>query len=118
MTTDAAETLDPNSHADLIEMVEEIGKAVALGLAPIVGQAINIYDTVESLLTLHRSESALDRAEAKFDLVLALVGWIPGAGGGVKKSLRIVNKHPDRYAPILFDVLRLVLAKLGIETSP
>ena len=118
MTTEVTELLDPNSHADLIEMAEEIGKAVALGLAPIVGQAINVYDTVESLLTLHRSESAFDRAEAKFDLVLALVGWIPGAGGGVKKSIRIVNKHPDRYAPILFDVLRLVLAKLGIETSP
>ena len=50
--------------------------------------------------------------------MLALVGWIPGAGGGVKKTIRIVNKNPARYAPILFDVLRMVCLKLGIHTSP
>jgi hypothetical protein len=103
---------------DLMNMVEEIGTAVAAGLVPFVSQAINIYDTIESLLTLHNSKSAEDQAEAKFDLVLALVGWIPGAGAGVKKTIRIVNKNPARYAPILFDVLRMVCLKLGIQTSP
>ena len=103
---------------DMMAMVEEIGTAVATGLVPFLGQAINIYDTIESLLTLHRSEGPAAQAEAKFDLVLALVGWIPGAGGGVKKTIRIVNKNPARYAPILFDVLRMVCLKLGIQTSP
>jgi hypothetical protein len=106
------------SEEDLAEMVEEIGTAVAAGLVPFLGQAINIYDTIESLLTLHNSQGAAAEAEAKFDLVLALVGWIPGAGSGVKKTIRIVNKNPQRYAPILFDVLRRVCLKLGIYTSP
>jgi len=103
---------------DLLNMVEEIGTAVAAGLVPFVGQAINIYDTIESLLILHNCKGAQEESEAKFDLVLALVGWIPGAGSGVKKTIRIVNKNPARYAPILFDVLRMVCLKLGIQTSP
>ncbi|MEJ7804462.1 MAG: hypothetical protein WKG03_00865 [Telluria sp.] len=103
---------------DIADMAKEIGIAVAAGLVPFVGQAINVYDTVDSLLTLRNSKNPAERAEAKFDLVLAIVGWVPGAGGGVKKTLRIVNKNPDRYAPIMFDVLRMVLLKLEIRTSP
>lgn len=119
-TTSPAPTMEEGHEhqGDLTAMVEEIGTAVAAGLVPFLGQAINVYDTIESLLTLHRSEGADAQAEAKFDLVLALVGWIPGAGGGVKKTIRIVNKNPARYAPILFDVLRMVCAKIGIQTSP
>lgn len=64
---------------------------------PVLGQAIDAYDT---------------------DLVLAIVGWIPGPGDGVKKSLRIVNRDPDRYAPVLFDMLRFVLSECGVQTSP
>lgn len=121
MTTAVPATSTEQGHeneGDLMAMVEEIGTAVAAGLVPFLGQAINIYDTIESLLTLHNSQGAEAQAEAKFDLVLALVGWIPGAGGGVKKTIRIVNKNPARYAPILFDVLRMVCLKLGIQTSP
>lgn len=116
--TTVADDTGHDSNADLINMAEEIGTAVATGLVPFLGQAVNIYDTVECLITLHNSSDAESTAEAKFDLVLALVGWIPGAGGGVKKTIRIVNKNPDRYAPILFDVLRMICAKLGIHTSP
>jgi hypothetical protein len=49
---------------------------------------------------------------------LALIGWIPGPGDGVKKSLRIVNRNPDRFAPVLYDLLRFVLNECGIKTSP
>ncbi|PHV15983.1 hypothetical protein CSQ90_15870 [Janthinobacterium sp. BJB303] len=112
----AAET--PTDSAAITSAIEEISVAVATGLVPFLGQAINIYDTITCMLTLHNSTSAEDQMEAKFDLVLALVGWIPGAGGGVKKTIRIVNKHPERFAPILFDVLRMVCDKVGIHTSP
>ncbi|MYN18764.1 hypothetical protein GTP81_18605 [Rugamonas sp. FT107W] len=112
----AGETQTDN--AAIASAIEEISVAVATGLVPFLGQAINIYDTITCMLTLHNSTSAEDQMEAKFDLVLALVGWIPGAGGGVKKTIRIVNKHPERYAPILFDVLRMVCDKVGIHTSP
>lgn len=104
--------------SDLVVMMEEVGTAVATGLVPLLGQGINVYDTIESLFTLHKSVGEVAIAEAKFDLILALVGWVPGAGGGVKKTFRMVNRHPERFAPILFDVLRMVCAKLGIQTSP
>ncbi len=107
-----------DDQAAMADAIEDIGLAVATGLVPFLGQAINIYDTVECLIRLHNSTAETDKMEAKFDLVLALVGWIPGAGGGVKKTLRIVNKNPDRFAPILFDVLRLICDKIGIKTSP
>ena len=32
--------------------------------------------------------------------------------------MRIVNKDPQRYAPVLFDLLRFVLQECGIKTSP
>nr|WP_254797628.1 hypothetical protein [Pseudomonas aromaticivorans] len=51
-------------------------------------------------------------------MLLAIIGWIPGPGDGVKKSLRIVNRDPQRYAPVLFDLLRFVLQECGIKTSP
>jgi len=105
-------------HAAYKEAAVELGKGIALGLVPILGQAIDAYDTIESALTLYNAKKEEDKEDAQFDLVLALIGWIPGPGDGVKKSLRIVNKDPQRYAPVLFDMLRFVLQECGIHTSP
>ena len=117
-TTAPVENTSAGQDDDLTSMFAEIATAVATGLVPFVGQAINIYDTIESLITLNNSDTPDAKNEAKFDLVLALIGWIPGAGGGVKKTFRIINKNPERYAPLLFDVLRMVCVKIGIQTSP
>jgi hypothetical protein len=117
-TTAPVESTSTGQDDDLTSMFAEIATAVATGLVPFVGQAINIYDTIESLITLNNSDTPDAKNEAKFDLVLALIGWIPGAGGGVKKTFRIINKNPERYAPLLFDVLRMVCVKIGIQTSP
>ena len=70
---------------------------------PFLGQAIDAYDTVESAIRVYQSETAASKEEAQFDLVLAIIGWIPGPGDGVKKSLRLVNRDPERFAPVLFD---------------
>lgn len=100
------------------EAVVELGKGIALGLLPVVGQAIDAYDTIESAIALHGSREGEDKETAQFDFILALIGWIPGPGDGVKKSLRIVNRDPQRFAPVLFDLLRFVLQECGIKTSP
>jgi len=100
------------------EAAFELGKGIALGLVPFLGQAIDAYDTVESAIALYGAPPGEAKETAKFDFLLALVGWIPGPGDGLKKSLRIVNRDPQRYAPVLFDLLRFVLQECGIATSP
>ncbi|MBC7992024.1 MAG: hypothetical protein H7Z15_02110 [Rhizobacter sp.] len=100
------------------EAAVELGKGIALGLVPFLGQAIDVYDTIESSLSLYNAKKDDDKENAQFDLILAIVGWVPGPGDGVKKSLRLVNKNPDRFAPVLFDLLRFVLQECGIHTSP
>jgi hypothetical protein len=100
------------------EAAVELGKGIALGLVPFLGQAIDAYDTIESSIALYQAKAAEEKENAQFDFLLALVGWIPGPGDGVKKSLRIVNRDPDRFAPVLYDLLRFVLQECGIETSP
>ena len=100
------------------EAAVELGKGIALGLVPFLGQAIDVYDTIESSISLYNAKKDDDKENAQFDLILAIVGWVPGPGDGVKKSLRLVNKNPDRFAPVLFDLLRFVLQECGIHTSP
>jgi hypothetical protein len=96
----------------------ELGTAIAMGAVPVLGQAIDAYDTIESAWRVYGAKVGEDKENAQFDLVLALVGWVPGPGDGVKKSLRLVNRDPERFAPILFDLLRRVCEIAGIHTSP
>jgi hypothetical protein len=100
------------------EAAEQLAVGIAMGLVPFLGQAIDAYDTIESSIHLYNAKQPAEKEDAQFDMLLAIVGWIPGPGDGVKKSLRIVNKDPQRYAPVLFDLLRFVLKTCGIETSP
>ncbi|WP_238418007.1 hypothetical protein [Pseudomonas syringae group genomosp. 3] len=100
------------------EAAVELAKGIALGAVPFLGQAIDAYDTIESSIVLYNAESTGGKEDAQFDLLMAIIGWIPGPGDGLKKSLRIVNKDPERYAPVLFDLLRFVLQECGIKTSP
>lgn len=104
--------------ADYKEAALQVGKGIALGLLPFVGQAIDAWDTITSAIELYKAKAADDVDEARFDFLLAVIGWIPGPGDGVKKSLRVVNKDPERFAPVLFDLLRFVLKECGIDASP
>lgn len=109
---------EPNQQPAYQEALTELAKGVALGAVPFLGQAIDAYDTVESAIVLYNAESADGKENAQFDLLLAIIGWVPGPGDGLKKSLRIVNRDPQRFAPVLFDLLRFVLQECGIKSSP
>src|SRR3990167_7265949 len=100
------------------EALTELAAGIALGAVPFLGQAIDAYDTVESCIHLYNEKTAQGKEDAQFDLLMAIIGWIPGPGDGLKKSLRIVNKDPQRFAPVLFDLLRFVLQECGVKTSP
>jgi hypothetical protein len=121
MSDDAQTVANQNTEdkqAAYQEALTELAKGIALGAVPFLGQAIDAYDTVESSIVLYSAESAEGKENAQFDLLMAIIGWVPGPGDGLKKSLRIVNRDPQRYAPVLFDMLRFVLQECGIKTSP
>ena len=109
---------DPEKSAAYREAAVEVSKGIALGMVPFLGQAIDIWDTIESSIVAYNAGTPDAKEEAEFDLVLALIGWVPGPGDGVKKSLRLVNRNPQRFAPVLFDLLRGILLQCGIKTSP
>ena len=109
---------EKDRSAAYTDAARELSISIGLGLVPFLGQAVDIYDTLESIWRLNGSRIETDKDDAKFDLVLALIGWVPGPGDGVKKSLRLVNKDPQRFAPIMFDLLREVLVLCKVKTSP
>lgn len=115
-TTKSKEELERQAAYE--EALIELAAGIALGAVPFLGQAVDAYDTIESAVHLYNADTPAHTEDAKFDLLLAIVGWVPGPGDGVKKSLRIVNKDPERFAPVLFDLLRFVLTECGIKTSP
>lgn len=121
-TETMGEELTPAEKADrqaaYAEAAGELATAIAVGFVPYVAQAIDLYDTIWSLIDLGSAETAEQKDDARFAAILAVIGWIPGPGDGVKKSLRIVNKNPERYAPVLFDLLREVLVICKVKTSP
>jgi hypothetical protein len=108
------------NQQDVADFMEEIGKSVALGLVPFVGQAIDIYDTAYAAYDLYNCTEANDdqKEEAYFGMAMAAIGWIPGPGDGIKKTLKTVNKHPEKYAPLLLDAVRQALYTAGYKVDP
>ncbi|AZE23344.1 hypothetical protein [Pseudomonas chlororaphis] len=84
------------------EAAVELAKGIALGAVPFLGQAIDAYDTVESCVLLYKSNSESAKEDAQFDLLLAIIGWVPGPGDGLKKvcvsSIATHNDLPQYYS--------------------
>ncbi|MEX3973206.1 hypothetical protein [Paraburkholderia caribensis] len=111
---------DTNQEA-IEDAVEQIGLSMAANAFPLFYVGQNIYDTTESVWTVWNSRDSTDemvKIEAGIDLVFAVVGWVPVVGAGVKRTFRLVNHKSDIYGPLLFDILRLVLQRAGVQTSP
>lgn len=104
----------------LESFLEDVGSAVAIGLVPFLGQAIDIYDTAMAAYDLYEAKdlSLEHKEEAYFGMALAAIGWIPGPGDGIKKTLKTINKKPQEYAPLLLDAVRFGLYKAGYKVDP
>ncbi|NWK46437.1 hypothetical protein [Ralstonia pickettii] len=101
--------------------VEQIGLSMAANAFPLFYVAQNVYDTSESVWNVWNARNSTDeltKIETGIDLVFAVVGWVPVVGAGVKRTFRLVNHKSEIYGPVLFDILRLVLQKAGVHTSP
>lgn len=114
--TSASLPMDKAAKTAYKDAAIEVAKGIAMGAVPILGQAIDAYDTIESCIVLYNAETPDAKEQAEFDLVLALIGWIPGPGDGVKRSFRLVNREPERYAPVLFDLCDLSCP--NVESRP
>ncbi|MFV8577712.1 hypothetical protein ACNRBH_00680 [Ralstonia pseudosolanacearum] len=103
------------------DAVEQIGLSMAANAFPLFYVAQNVYDTSESVWNVWNARNSTDeltKIETGIDLVFAVVGWVPVVGAGVKRTFRLVNHKSEIYGPVLFDILRLVLQKAGVHTSP
>ena len=103
------------------DAVEQIGLSMAANAFPLFYVAQNVYDTSESVWNVWNARNSADeltKIETGIDLVFAVVGWVPVVGAGVKRTFRLVNHKSEIYGPVLFDILRLVLQKAGVHTSP
>lgn len=113
--------MSDNDQQAIEDAVEQIGLSMASNAFPLFYVAQNVYDTSESVWTVWNSRDSTDemvKVEAGIDLVFAVVGWVPVVGAGVKRTFRLVNHKSDIYGPLLFDILRLVLQRAGVQTSP
>jgi len=111
---------DTNQQA-IQDAVEQIGLSMAANAFPLFYVAQNVYDTSESVWNVWNARNSADeltKIETGIDLVFAVVGWVPVVGAGVKRTFRLVNHKSEIYGPVLFDILRLVLQKAGVHTSP
>ncbi|RQR51082.1 hypothetical protein DIE18_33995 [Burkholderia sp. Bp9125] len=113
--------MNANDQQAIEDAVKEIGLSMASNAFPLFYVAQNVYDTTESVWTVWNARESTDemmKIEAGIDLVFAVVGWVPVVGAGVKRTFRLVNHKSEIYGPLLFDILRLVLQRAHVQTSP
>lgn len=105
---------------ELEELLEETAKGIAIGFLPFVGQAIDIYDTAYAAYDLYQTSENDPEAhdEALFNIGIAIIGWIPGPGDGIKHILKTVNRAPKKFASVLLDAIRHVLYRAGQKIDP
>ncbi|NTZ69974.1 hypothetical protein FCI59_01410 [Pseudomonas protegens] len=105
-------------YDDYPEAKTELIKAIERGRLPLLTQELNAYDCIQAIFELDAINNPKDEEDAFFDLALALIGWIPGPGQGLKILLRLINRAPQRHAEKLFDLIRYALLACRLKTSP
>ncbi|BCQ61881.1 hypothetical protein [Pseudomonas protegens] len=82
-------------YDDYPEAKAELIKAIERGRLPLLTQELNAYDCIQAIFELDAINNPKDEQDAFFDLALALIGWIPGPGQGLKILLRLINRAPS-----------------------
>lgn len=84
-------------------------RSIAIGFTP-AGLALDIADLARASYNLYRNRTD----DNYFEVILCIIGFIPGAGDGIKTGLRIVNRRPE----LLFEVIRFVMVQCKVYGDP
>ena len=77
-----------------------ITSAIAVGFSP-AGIVLDVADLARASYNLYQEKSD----DNYFEVILCVIGFIPGPGDGVKVGLKIVNRKPE----ILFELIRFIM---------
>ena len=86
-----------------------ITQAIAIGFSP-AGVALDVADLARASYNLYQEKTD----DHYFEVILCIIGFIPGPGDGLKAGLRIVNRRPE----ILFELVRFIMAHCKIYGDP
>ncbi|OCF92339.1 hypothetical protein A9G17_03985 [Gilliamella sp. wkB7] len=83
--------------------MSDMAKAVASSMPP--GSILLAAAEVgEATWCLYKEKDPEVRSQAKFQLLMGIISFIPGIGGGFRLALKSLIKKPDFYGPIIFDL--------------
>ena len=91
------------SEKEYKEFMSDMAKAVASSMPP--GSILLAAAEVgEATWCLYKEKDPKVRSQAKFQLLMGIISFIPGIGGGFRLALKSLIKKPDFYGPIIFDL--------------
>lgn len=91
------------SEKEYKEFMSDMAKAVASSMPP--GSILLAAAEVgEATWCLYKEKDPEVRSQAKFQLLMGIISFIPGIGGGFRLALKSLIKKPDFYGPIIFDL--------------
>lgn len=83
--------------------MSDLAKTVAVSMPP-ASIAVAVADVGEATWHLYKEKDPKVRSQAKFQLLMGIISFIPGIGGGFRLALKSLIKKPDFYGPIIFDL--------------
>ncbi|MBI0029046.1 hypothetical protein H3S88_09475 [Gilliamella sp. B14448G11] len=83
--------------------MSDMAKAVASSMPP-ASILLAAAEVGEATWCLYKEKDPKVRSQAKFQLLMGIISFIPGIGGGFRLALKSLIKKPDFYGPIIFDL--------------
>ena len=91
------------SEKEYKEFMSDMAKAVASSMPP-ASILLAAAEVGEATWCLYKEKDPKVRSQAKFQLLMGIISFIPGIGGGFRLALKSLIKKPDFYGPIIFDL--------------